>query len=91
LGLAPLGVPREWALGAVVAHLQNTQTPDFQPSNVTWAPFPHLENSVRDKRERRRSMAQRALRALEAFQRELAPRGAGVKPSPAPAGRAPLV
>jgi methylenetetrahydrofolate--tRNA-(uracil-5-)-methyltransferase len=38
-GLPPLDFPCESALGAVVAHLQNRDTPDFQPSNVTWAPI----------------------------------------------------
>ena len=67
LGLPPIEVPRETALGAVVAHLQNTETPDFQPANVTWAPFPPLERNIRDKKERRRLMAERALSALERF------------------------
>ena len=60
-------VPPESALGAVVAHLQNTASPDFQPANVTWAPFPDLppEDATRDKRERRRRLAQRALAAVD--------------------------
>ena len=64
LGLPALPFPRESAFGAVVAHLQNTETPDFQPANVTWAPFPALEVTVRDKKARRAQMAQRALHAL---------------------------
>ncbi len=67
LGLPPLDFPRESALGAVVAHLQNTQTADFQPANVTWAPFPPLDNAVRDKKERRRLLAARALASIRAF------------------------
>ena len=67
LGLPPVAVPRETALGAVVAHLQNTATHDFQPANVTWSYFPELASPVRDKKERRRQMAQRALAALDAF------------------------
>ncbi len=39
LGLDPLDFPPNTAFGAVVAHLQNTQTADFQPANVTWAYF----------------------------------------------------
>jgi methylenetetrahydrofolate--tRNA-(uracil-5-)-methyltransferase len=71
LGLKPIDVPRETALGAVVAHLQNTATHDFQPANVTWAFFPPLDSvslskvERRDKRERRRLMAERALHALD--------------------------
>jgi methylenetetrahydrofolate--tRNA-(uracil-5-)-methyltransferase len=80
LGLAPLHFPRESAFGAVVAHLQNTQSHDFQPANVTWAFFPPLEADVRDKRLRRMAMVQRALRAID----ELAAR---LQPKPLLAGR----
>ena len=66
-GLPEIAFPRESAFGAVVAHLQNTESPDFQPANVTWAPFPPLDREVRDKKERRRLMAQRALEALQRF------------------------
>jgi methylenetetrahydrofolate--tRNA-(uracil-5-)-methyltransferase len=67
LGLAPVTFPSESALGAVVAHLQNTTTHDFQPANVTWAPFPDLPQKIRDKKERRRLMAQRALASIDAL------------------------
>jgi methylenetetrahydrofolate--tRNA-(uracil-5-)-methyltransferase len=79
LGLDPVDFPRESAFGAVVAHLQNRETPDFQPSNVTWAPFPRaIGNEERmGKRERRRAMAERALSAIEAMAAEtlVAPSG----------------
>ena len=39
LGLPAVEFPRETAFGAVVAHLQNRHTADFQPSNVTWGSF----------------------------------------------------
>ena len=67
LGLPPVEFPRESAFGAVVAHLQNTQTDDFQPANVTWAPFPPLDKEIRDKKLRRRTMAERALAAIQRF------------------------
>ncbi len=72
LELPAVEFPRETAFGAVVAHLQNTETHDFQPANVTWAPFPPLEREIRDKKERRRLMAERALNALDVFKHELA-------------------
>ena len=65
LGLTPIEFPRETAFGAVVAHLQNRATPDFQPSNVTWAPF--VQPAGLGKRERRQIMAQRALSAIDAL------------------------
>jgi methylenetetrahydrofolate--tRNA-(uracil-5-)-methyltransferase len=67
LGLEPVAFPRESAFGAVVAHLQNTETHDFQPANVTWSYFPALDREVRDKKERRGMMAQRALAAIDAL------------------------
>lgn len=67
LGLPPVEVPPESAMGAVVAHLQNADSPDFQPANVTWAPFPALSVEIREKRARRRAMADRALDAIARF------------------------
>lgn len=65
-GLPQIAVPAQSAHGAILAHLANTATDDFQPSNVNWGAFPPLPDSehTRDKRERRRRMAERALRAI---------------------------
>ena len=68
LGRSPIEFPRESALGAVVAHLQNRHTKDFQPSNVTWGYFPDVVSS--GKRERRRRMAERALFAIDGLAAE---------------------
>jgi methylenetetrahydrofolate--tRNA-(uracil-5-)-methyltransferase len=73
LGLPPVAVPEETALGAVVAHLQNTASPDFQPSNVSWAYFSPLAERIRDKSARRRALAERALGRIAAFADEVAP------------------
>jgi len=70
-GLPSPVAPPDTALGAVVAHLQNTESPDFQPSNVSWAYFSALEDAPREKRERRRLMAERALHILAAWQASL--------------------
>ena len=69
LGLPPTTYPRESALGAVVAHLQNRHTSDFQPANVTWGAFPPPEPAARKigKKERRRAAAQQAVAAIERF------------------------
>jgi methylenetetrahydrofolate--tRNA-(uracil-5-)-methyltransferase len=77
LGLPAVEFPRETAFGAVVAHLQNADTHDFQPANVTWAYFPPLEREIREKTLRRRALAERALGALDAIARETAPVGSG--------------
>ncbi|MBD5604390.1 MAG: methylenetetrahydrofolate--tRNA-(uracil(54)-C(5))-methyltransferase (FADH(2)-oxidizing) TrmFO, partial [Candidatus Eremiobacteraeota bacterium] len=69
LGEQPVPVPADTALGAVVAHLQNEATNDFQPSNVSWTFFSPLPGKpIRDKRERRRALAERALAHLAAWQ-----------------------
>jgi methylenetetrahydrofolate--tRNA-(uracil-5-)-methyltransferase len=75
LGLPPVEFPRETAFGAVVAHLQNRHTADFQPSNVTWGSFvPGQDDGGSGrklgKRERRRVMAEHALAAIERFASE---------------------
>jgi methylenetetrahydrofolate--tRNA-(uracil-5-)-methyltransferase len=71
-GEPPVAVPSDTALGAVVAHLQNDATDDFQPSNVSWAFFSPLPGKpIRDKRERRRALAERALANLEAWKSRL--------------------
>jgi methylenetetrahydrofolate--tRNA-(uracil-5-)-methyltransferase len=67
LGLPPVEVPADTALGAVIAHLQNTESPDFQPANVTWTFFSPLERTVREKRLRRAALAERALAKIDAF------------------------
>jgi methylenetetrahydrofolate--tRNA-(uracil-5-)-methyltransferase len=68
LGEPPLDVPADTALGAVVAHLQNTASPDFQPANVTWTWFSPLPGKpLRDKRERRAALARRALERIDAY------------------------
>jgi methylenetetrahydrofolate--tRNA-(uracil-5-)-methyltransferase len=73
LGRPAVPVPPDTALGAVVAHVQNTQTPDFQPSNVTWTYFSPLDAPVREKRERRARLAARALQRIDAFAAAVAP------------------
>jgi methylenetetrahydrofolate--tRNA-(uracil-5-)-methyltransferase len=65
LGLPPVAFPRESAFGALVAHLQNEQTADFQPSNVTWGYFPASAFQQRDKKQRRQLMVQQALTAID--------------------------
>ena len=78
LGVPTISLPDGTALAAVVGHLQNAASPDFQPANVTWTFFPPLEERGRrlGKRERRAAMAQRALAALDAYRAQLQPAAA---------------
>jgi methylenetetrahydrofolate--tRNA-(uracil-5-)-methyltransferase len=82
LGLPPVSFPRESAFGAVVAHLQNRHTADFQPANVTWGAFPSLDCAPDDKKklgkkERRRALAMQAVAAIERFAAETAAASSG--------------
>ncbi len=72
-GLPQVDVPKDTALGAVIAHLQNADSPDFQPANVTWTFFSPLAETIRDKRARRAQLAARALEKIEAFAGAVAP------------------
>jgi methylenetetrahydrofolate--tRNA-(uracil-5-)-methyltransferase len=55
--------PRETALGALIYHLTNTATKDFQPMNVNFGLFPPLEGRT-PKKLRGAAYAERALQAL---------------------------
>lgn len=66
--------PETTALGGLLRHLW-TERDNFQPSNVTWAMVPPMENLSRKllKRERYELYAERALLAVEPWLREIAP------------------
>jgi len=53
------------ALGALLAYLQDTTSENFQPQNVTFAYFAPLADKVRDKRQRRRALAERAVAEID--------------------------
>ncbi len=75
LGLPPVAIPADTALGAIVAHLQNETTRDFQPANVTWAYFSPMDLPraiAKDKRERRRRLATRALDRIATYAGDVA-------------------
>lgn len=56
--------PRVTAMGALVYHLTNTETKDFQPMNVNFGLFPPLEQRL-PKKDRGAAYAARALKALQ--------------------------
>jgi len=60
--------PRETALGALISHLTNTATRDFQPMNVNFGLFPPLPGRL-PKKLRGAAYAERALMALESWMR----------------------
>jgi len=82
-GLPHVAVPDDTALGAVLAHLGNTATADFQPANVTWSYFSPLPGSPRrfDKRAKRRQLAERALERIERYALALGRSGGRAAPA----------
>ncbi len=71
LGEAPVTPPRATALGALVHHLTNTETKDFQPMNVNVGLFPPLEGRI-PKKQRGAAYAERALGELAEWMARMA-------------------
>jgi methylenetetrahydrofolate--tRNA-(uracil-5-)-methyltransferase len=61
--------PRETALGALIHHLTNTATKDFQPMNINFGLFPALGKRI-PKKLRGAAYAERALKVLEGWMRK---------------------
>lgn len=69
LGLPALRPPATTALGGLLGHLANTETKDFQPSNVNFGLLPPLPQRL-PKKERGLALARRALADLAAWAEE---------------------
>jgi len=67
----PFIPPNTTALGALLSYLQDTTSADFQPQNVTFAYVAPLDHAPRDKKTRRREIAERALREIDPLAAEL--------------------
>ncbi|HYF95586.1 MAG TPA: methylenetetrahydrofolate--tRNA-(uracil(54)-C(5))-methyltransferase (FADH(2)-oxidizing) TrmFO [Symbiobacteriaceae bacterium] len=75
LGQAPVEFPRETATGSLLHYITHADADRFQPMNMAFGLMPELEGpKIRDKRLRKRAIADRALQGLEAW----APRALGV-------------
>lgn len=66
----PLVFPPETAIGSLAHYITHAAPDHFQPMNATFGLMPPLAEKMRDKSGRKRAMAERALRRLEAFQQE---------------------
>ena len=64
-------LPRTTALGAIGFYVSHASPVNYQPTNIAFGLFPSLDDPVRDKRSRRRAMADRALRDLTRWQESL--------------------
>jgi methylenetetrahydrofolate--tRNA-(uracil-5-)-methyltransferase len=65
--------PETTAHGALLRHLREADPAHFQPMNVNYGLFPRLQGAPRDRREKNRQLAARALAELAGFAAEIAP------------------
>ena len=63
-GQAPLVLPRETMMGALVNYISSPAVTDFQPMGANFGILPPLEQKIRDKHERYAALAERALDRL---------------------------
>jgi len=71
-GEPPAVFPAETALGALGTYIAHSDPRHYQPTNIAFGLLPDLPQRVRDKADRRRALARRALASLEGFVAHLA-------------------
>ncbi|MGB9807563.1 MAG: methylenetetrahydrofolate--tRNA-(uracil(54)-C(5))-methyltransferase (FADH(2)-oxidizing) TrmFO [Thermosulfidibacteraceae bacterium] len=69
-GLDPVVPPAETMIGSLINYIVNANPRDFQPMNANFGLLPPLEVKVRGKMERRKLLAERALKVLEEWMME---------------------
>ena len=70
-GKEPISFPVTTAHGALINYIVTSEAKHFQPMNVNFGLFPPLEHSIRDKKERKKAFAKRALEDIERFKEKL--------------------
>ena len=65
LGLPPLDLPRETALGALAAYASDGTVTNFQPMNINFGIIPQLGYKVRGKRNKNLEISKRALDIID--------------------------
>lgn len=75
-GEGALTFPPETALGALCRYITEADPDCFQPMNIAFGLLPAADPAPRDRRARRRAVAERALQALAAFRARHWPRAA---------------
>jgi methylenetetrahydrofolate--tRNA-(uracil-5-)-methyltransferase len=64
-GLEAVAPPPTTAHGGLLSYISNPEKEDFQPMNMNFGLLPPLPEKIRDKQQRRKAMAERALTDLE--------------------------
>jgi methylenetetrahydrofolate--tRNA-(uracil-5-)-methyltransferase len=67
---APFTLPRETIMGSLINYIINADAERFQPMNANFGLLPPLEETVKDKRQRYRMLAERSLKCLEQAARD---------------------
>lgn len=75
VGQHPAIPPEESVLGSLCRYLVETDPKKFSPMNSNWGIVPELTETIRDKREKARRKADRALEAFDRFLQSLQPQG----------------
>jgi len=66
----PLLFPPETAHGALLNYITTADSYNFQPMNITFGLLPPLDKRIKNKKERNKAIALRALEALERWKEE---------------------
>jgi methylenetetrahydrofolate--tRNA-(uracil-5-)-methyltransferase len=69
--MTPVIFPEETAHGALCRYITQTDPKHFQPMNVNFGLLPPLGQRIKDKKEKNRAIAERALAALKKFKEKL--------------------
>ena len=70
-GKTPLLPPPETMVGALVAYATTTDPSRFQPMNANFGLLPPLEKRIRNKRQKRELLSERAMGRMTSFVKEL--------------------
>ena len=82
-GLEPVLPPPTTMLGALYRYLREARPDGFQPMNSNWGLVDPLPIRIRNKREKRRRLSERAQADFEAWAAEAVPEGIGpTRPTP---------
>lgn len=68
-------LPRETALGALIAYATDPETEDYQPMHVNFGILPPFEQRIRNKQERYERYAERGAEAMEGYLAGIADKG----------------
>jgi methylenetetrahydrofolate--tRNA-(uracil-5-)-methyltransferase len=81
----PPAFPEDTAHGALGRYIAGSDPKHYQPTNIAFGLLPDMPERLRDRKQKRLALAQRALASLARFQQRLAERGAAFADAARPA------